>query len=386
MDFTFDDLLAEVVKFKASDLHISAGTPPIIRLRGKLTRLKGYPVLTPESIETMLTTVLTGDQNEKLNRDRELDFSYCISGVARFRGNIFREKRALGAVFRMIPTIPLPLDTLGVPVIIKELAIRQYGLVIVTGPSGSGKTTTLAAIVDYMNSTRNSHVVTIEDPVEYVFQNRTCLIRQREVGVDTVSFSRALISALRQDPDVILVGEMRDRETMETALTAAETGHLVISTLHTNNAVDTINRILDIFPGNKQTQIRVQLAATLQGVFSQLLLPHRDKNRGMVLATEVLIATSGIRNMIREGHIHMIHNAIETGSERGMQTMEVALKRLYEEGKITLDEALIHAYDPESFKELMGLGPKKSTTRETGELPSKTMNKKQSSPFRTHNK
>jgi len=386
MDFTFDDLLAEVVRYKASDLHVSAGTPPIIRLRGKLTRLKGYPVLTPDIIETMLTAILSGDQNEKLNRERELDFSYYIAGMARFRGNIFREKGALGAVFRMIPTAPLPLETLGVPIIIKDLADRQYGLILVTGPSGSGKTTTLAALVDYMNNTRNSHVITIEDPVEYVFQNRTCLIRQREVGVDTSSFSRALVSALRQDPDVILVGEMRDKETMETALTAAETGHLVISTLHTNNAVDTISRILDIFPGHKQTQIRVQLAATLKGVFSQLLLPHRDKKRGMVLATEVLIVTAGIRNMIREGHIHMIHNSIETGSERGMQTMEMALKKLYEEGKVTIDEALIHAYDPDSFKEMMGLGPKKSITGGTGELPSGTKYTKQSSPFQTHNK
>ncbi|MCD4782267.1 MAG: type IV pilus twitching motility protein PilT [Candidatus Eremiobacteraeota bacterium] len=369
MDYTFDDLLIEVEKHKASDLHISAGTPPIIRLRGKLTRLKGYPALTTESIETMLTGLLSGDQNEKLNREKELDFSYFITGVARFRGNIFREKRSLAAAFRMIPTNPLPFEALGVPGIIKELADKQYGLILVTGPSGSGKTTTLAALVDYMNNTRNSHVVTIEDPVEYVFQNRTCLIRQREIGVDTTSFSRALISALRQDPDVILVGEMRDKETMETALTAAETGHLVISTLHTNNAVDTINRILDVFPGHKQTQIRVQLAATLQGVFSQLLLPHRDKNMSMALATEVLIVTPGIRNMIREGSAHMIHHAIETGSEYGMQTMEVALKKLYEEGKVTLEEALIHAYDPQSFRKMMGLDTK-SHDEESGELPS----------------
>lgn len=366
MEFTLNDLLYAMAEKKASDLHVSTNSAPIIRFRGKLTRLKGFPVLDREMVINMLTTILSGVQNEKLIEEKELDFSYTLPNISRFRGNIFHERSGLGAVFRMIPQVPRPLEELGVPLIIKELSLRRHGLILVTGPSGSGKTTTLAGLVDYMNRTRNSHIITIEDPIEYVYNNRTCLVRQRELGTDTHSFSRALKSALRQDPDVILVGEMRDRETIETALTAAETGHLVISTLHTNNSIDTIVRIIDIFPGDQQAQVRVQLASSLLGVFSQTLVPHKVKERGMVIAVEVLVVTAGIRNMVREGRLHMIRHSLETGSEWGMQTMELSLKNLYDQDVITLEDAQIHSVDLQSFKELMGISAK--TTQ--GKAPS----------------
>ncbi len=360
LEITVDQLLRDMVKIGASDLHISAGNPPIIRLQGRLTKLKGYKALSPETVESMLTGILTGVQNERLIAEKELDFSYSLGNMARFRGSIFMEYRALGAVFRMIPPKPLPLEELGVPSVMKELAHKRQGLILVTGPTSSGKTTTLASVIEYMNNHRNSHIVTIEDPIEYVFKNRTCLIRQREVGIHTHSFARALKSTLRQDPDVIFVGEMRDKETISTVLTAAETGHLVFSTLHTNNAVDTIHRLIDVFEPSIRNQICIQVASSLLGVFSQLLLPHKDSGKGMVLATEVLIVTPAIRNMIREERIHQIKNALITGGEYGMQSMEESLKKLYDDGKITLDVALNHAFDVEYFKELCGLTSKKS--------------------------
>ena len=360
MEFTLNDLLFAMVEKKASDLHVSTNSAPIVRFRGRLTRLKGFPVLDREMVINMLTTILSGVQNEQLIEEKELDFSYTLPGISRFRGNIFHERAGLGAVFRVIPKEPKPLEELGVPLIIKELSMRRHGMILVTGPSGSGKTTTLAGLVDYINRTRNSHIITIEDPIEYVFQNRTCLVRQRELGTDTLTFSRALKSALRQDPDVILVGEMRDLETIQTALTAAETGHLVISTLHTNNSVDTIVRVIDIFPAGQQDQVKVQLSSTLLGVFSQTLVPHKVKERGMVIAVEVLVVTTAVRNMIREGRIHMIRHSLETGSEWGMQTMELSLKNLYEQDCITLEDAQIHAVDLQNFKELIGKSAKKT--------------------------
>lgn len=385
MEFTLDDLLSDMVKLKASDLHVSAGSPPIVRVRGKLTRLKGYKILSSDVAEGILTNILTGFQNERLFEDKELDFSYSIEGLARFRGNIFRENQSLGGVFRMIPHVPESLERLGIPIKISELALKRHGFILVTGPSGSGKTTTLAALVDFLNSNRNSHIVTVEDPIEYVFQSKTCLIRQREVGSHTKSFARALKSTLRQDPDVILVGEMRDLETIETALTAAETGHLVISTLHTNNAVDTIGRIIDVFAGPKQEQVRVQLSSVLLGVFSQLLIPHKKRERGMVLATEALMITQAIRNMIRENRIHMIRQAMETGTEQGMQTMEHSLKILYEANKITLEDAQLHAYDLDTFNKMIGLTIKvdkdKPGFEQTASSSAENKNKT-SSPFR----
>lgn len=382
MDFTLDDLLKTMVQHKASDLHISSNNPPIVRVKGKLTRLKGYPVLTNEMVDSMLTNILTGFQNERLFEEKEIDFSYSVSDLARFRGNVFRENRALGGVFRMIPHTPDSLERLGVPLTIKDLARKRHGFVLVTGPSGAGKTTTLGALVDFLNNTINSHIVTIEDPIEYVFKSKTCLIRQREVGAHTMSFSRALKSTLRQDPDIILVGEMRDMETIETALTAAETGHMVISTLHTNNAVDTIGRITDVFSGPKQEQVRVQLSSTLLGVFSQLLIPHKRRERGLVLATEVLIATPGVRNMIRENKIHMIRQALETGAEHGMQTMEMSLKKLYEDNKITLEDAQMHAFDLDNFNRMIGLKSREEDEDEPFEQVADLNGSAPASPFK----
>ena len=284
LDEQLRDLLKRVVQQGASDLHLQGGNYPVLRLKGQLVPLHTLDKLTGEKIQKMVIGLLTGIQYERLVTDKELDLSIAIPDLARFRACIFFEHDAMGAVFRVIPSIPRDHQELGVPLIIRELAQRNQGLILVTGPSGSGKTTTLASTIEYVNMTRTVHIITIEDPIEYTFTNKKCLIRQREVGVHTNTFSSALTAALRQDPDVILVGEMRDLETMKTTLTAAETGHLVFSTLHTNGAVDTINRIIDVFPSTSQQQVRMQLATTLEGVFSQMLIP-RARGKGMVLST-----------------------------------------------------------------------------------------------------
>jgi twitching motility protein PilT len=346
------ELLTQVVRQGASDLHISAGEHPILRLEGRLVKLKDHTVLEPERIERMIVGLLSGEQNERLIEDKQIDLSYAITGVARFRGNIFYEQKSLGAVFRVIPNEPKTIEQLGVPPMIKDLARKTQGLILCTGPSGSGKTTTLAAVLDYINSTRNCHIITIEDPVEYIFSNKMSLIRQREIGVHTNSFAEALRAALRQDPDVILVGEMRDLDTISTAITAAETGHLVLSTLHTNGAVDTVNRIIDVFPAHQQAQVRMQLASTLEGVFSQLLVP-KVKGKGLVLASEIMISTGAVKNLIREQRSHHLRNVIETSSELGMQTMEAALKNLYSRGLISYEDAICRAFDVESFRKLV---------------------------------
>jgi twitching motility protein PilT len=352
LDEQLRDLLKRVVQQGASDLHLSANNPPILRLKGALVPLSTMEKITPERMQKMVIGLLSGIQYEKLVTDKELDLSIAIPDIARFRANIFFEQDAMGAVFRVIPSVPRDHQELGVPLIIRELAQRNQGMILVTGPSGSGKTTTLASTIEYINMTRNCHVVTIEDPIEYTYVNKKCLIRQREVGVHTNSFSNALTSVLRQDPDIILVGEMRDLETMRTALTAAETGHLVFSTLHTNGTVDSINRIIDVFPPGQQSQVRLQLATTLEGVFSQILIP-RTRGKGMILATEIMIATPAVRNLIREARTHHIRSILETGAEYGMQTMESCLKQLVTSGLITYEDALARAYDVESFKQIM---------------------------------
>lgn len=352
IDDTLKDLLKRVVQQNASDLHLSATNFPILRIKGQLVPLHTLERLTPDKIQKMLIGLLTGVQYERLVNDKELDLSIALPDVARFRANLFFEQDAMGAVFRVIPNIPRDHQELGVPLIIRELAQRNQGLILVTGPSGSGKTTSLASTIEYINMTRNCHIITIEDPIEYTYVNKKCLIRQREVGIHTNSFSAALLSALRQDPDIILVGEMRDLETMKTTLTAAETGHLVFSTLHTNGSIDTINRIIDVFPAHQQSQVRIQLATTLEGVFSQLLIP-RSRGKGMVLATEILIATPAVRNLIRDSRAHHLRSIIETGAEYGMQTMESCLKQLVTSGLITYEDALARAYDVESFKQIM---------------------------------
>lgn len=351
-DETLRDLLARVVAQGASDLHLSANNFPILRLKGALIPMHTLDRLTPDVIQRMLMGLLTGSQYERLITDKEIDLSIAVPDVARFRANLFFEQDALGAVFRVIPNVPRDHQELGVPLIMRELAQRNQGLVLVTGPSGCGKSTTLASTIEYINATRNCHVITIEDPIEYTYVNKKCLIRQREVGVHTNSFATALQSALRQDPDIILVGEMRDQETMRTTLMAAETGHLVFSTLHTNGTIDSINRIIDVFPAHQQSQVRIQLATTLEGVFSQLLIP-RARGKGMVLATEIMIVTPAVRNLIREARAHHLRSIIETGSEYGMQTMEACLRQLVTSGLITYEDGLARAYDVESFKQIM---------------------------------
>ena len=349
------DLLKRVIQQSATDLHLSGGTPPVLRIMGELVPLSPLGPMTPERIQKMVFSVMTGFQNEEFINSKELDFSYDAKGIGRFRVNVMFERNSIGAVFRRIPDEPYSFDQLGVPKVMKQLCDRRTGLILVTGPAGSGKSTTLAACIDHINSKKNVHIVTIEDPIEYVHKNKKALIRQREVGYHTNSFSSALRHCLRQDPNVILVGEMRDLETMITTLAAAETGHLVFSTLHTSGAVESINRIVDIFPADQQTQVRIQLATSLEGVLSQTLVP-KSKGHGMVLCCEIMVATPAIRNIVREGRLHTLRNCIETGAEYGMQTFEISLRDLYLRGQITYEMALSRALDVEAFKKLTGMG------------------------------
>lgn len=349
------ELLKRAVQQNATDLHLSGGSPPILRIMGDLVPLTPLGVVSIEKIQKMLFSIMSGFQNEEFVSKKELDFSYEAKGIGRFRVNVMFERNSIGAVLRRIPEDPYTFEQLGVPKIMKKLCEKRTGLVLVTGPSGSGKSTTLAACIDYINSKSNVHIVTIEDPIEYVHKNKKALIRQREIGIHTHSFASALRHCLRQDPDVILVGEMRDHETMFTTLSAAETGHLVFSTLHTSGAVESINRIVDVFSADQQSQIRIQLASSLEGVFSQTLIP-KSKGHGMVLCAEVMVCTPAIRNIIREGRLHTLRNCIETGSEYGMQTFEVSLRDLYLKGLITYEMALSRAIDADAFKKLTGMG------------------------------
>ncbi|MDQ7824195.1 MAG: type IV pilus twitching motility protein PilT [Candidatus Eremiobacteraeota bacterium] len=349
------ELLKRVVQQNATDLHLSGGSPPILRIMGELVPLTPLGPISPEKIQKMIFSIMSGYQNEDFINKKELDFSYEGKGLGRFRINVMFERNSIGAVFRRIPDDPYSIDQLGVPKVMKKLCEKRTGLILVTGPSGSGKSTTLAACIDYINTNTNCHIVTIEDPIEYVHKNKKALIRQREVGLHTTSFASALRHCLRQDPDVILVGEMRDLETMFTTLSAAETGHLVFSTLHTSGAVECINRVVDVFPADQQTQVRIQLATSLEGVLSQTLIP-KAKGHGMVLCVEVMVATPAVRNIIREGRLHTLRNCIETGSEYGMQTFEVSLRDLYLKGLVTYEMALSRALDVEAFKKLTGMG------------------------------
>jgi twitching motility protein PilT len=345
MDIT--DLLVQTKERNASDLHLTVGSPPTLRLNGRLTRLE-MAILTREDIHTMLYDVLTDEQKARFEATHDLDFSLELSGVGRFRVNAFLQRMGEGFVLRLIPSKIKTLDDLAMPPILKDLAMKDRGLVLVTGPTGSGKSTTLAAMVDHMNGHREDHIITIEDPIEFIHEHRKCNINQREVGPHTLSFAAALRSALREDPDVILVGEMRDLETIAQALTAAETGHLVLSTLHTNNAPQTISRVVDVFPPYQQEQIRVQLADALLGVVAQSLVPSID-NRERVAAMEIMVATPAIRNLIRENKVHQIPSAIQTGAREGMQSLDQALKALVKTQKISNDEALKRAVEKQAF-------------------------------------
>ncbi|MDR7556472.1 MAG: type IV pilus twitching motility protein PilT [Armatimonadota bacterium] len=348
MDIT--DLLILTKQAGASDLHLTVGIPPKMRLNGELVTVPDAPVLTKEDLHEMVYEVLTDSQKSRLEEHWDLDFSVELQNLGRFRVNAFRHRLGEGIVFRVIPSKIKSLDELGLPPILGELALQDRGLILVTGPTGSGKSTTLASMVDLINDRRTCHVITIEDPIEFVHQHRKSIVNQREVGMNAKSFAQALRAALREDPDVILVGELRDLETISMALTAAETGHLVMATLHTSSASKTINRVIDVFPSTQQEQIRVQLAESLLAVVAQTLLPTAD-GKGRVAAVEVLVATPAVRNMIRENKVHQIPSAIQTGSKDGMQSLDQSLRNLLKARKITLDVAQRWAVDKSAFAE-----------------------------------
>ena len=347
------DLLLQVLERDCSDLHLTTGAPPTVRMHGHLEAVEDFPVLTPQMIQKTLYAILTQKQREKFEEVLELDFAYSLPGKARFRVNMYRQRDSVGAAFRLIPYEIRPLEALGVPPAVANFAMLPRGFVLVTGPTGSGKSTTLAAVVDLANRQRHDHIMTVEDPIEFLHQHKSCLINQREVGEDTHSFKNALKHVLRQDPDIILVGEMRDLETIEIALTAAETGHLVMATLHTQDAAQTIDRVIDVFPPSQQQQVRVQLASALQGVVCQQLIKTAD-GRGRVVATEVLVATPAIRNLIREGKTHQIYSAMQAGAKHGMGTMDSHLAELVKRRRITYDDALEKCHHVEDFNRLCG--------------------------------
>ena len=347
-----EELLERLVKDGGSDLHISNALPPVARIDGQLVRYESKP-LTPEDVESLLFPMLSNEQRRRLEQDWELDFSYGIDNVGRFRVNFYKDKGCYAAAFRTISSTAPKLEDLGLPEIVKKTAERPRGLVLVTGPTGSGKSTTLAAMVDYINRTRAEHILTIEDPVEFVHTSKKSIIHQRELGADTRSFANALRAALREDPDIILVGEMRDHETIALALTAAETGHLVFGTLHTSSASQTIDRIIDVFPEGQQQQIRVQLANSLVAVFSQTLLQKLQPDgtkKGRVMAQEIMIVTPAIANLIREAKAAQIYSTIQTSQGAGMETLEMSLAKLYKNKLITLEDALSRSSRPEELK------------------------------------
>lgn len=347
-----NELLLKLVERGGSDLHITVGMPPVMRINGRLIPTEGER-LTSRDTKELLYSVLTQEQREVLERNWEFDFAYALPGVARFRVNVYFQRNSVGAAFRHIPVEIKSFQDLRLPTVLEDFCKKPRGFVLVTGPTGSGKSTTLATMVDYINANEEVHIMTVEDPIEYLHHHKKAMINQREVGSDTKSFSQALKFILRQDPDVILIGEMRDLETVSAALTAAETGHLVLATLHTQDAVQTIDRIVDVFPPYQQQQVRIQLAGTLQGVLSQQLLPTID-GRGRVVGCEVLVPTSGIRNMIREGKTHQLPSALQAGHQYGMFTMDQSLAELYRQGLVSLDCALQRAVDPNILKTLLG--------------------------------
>ncbi len=347
-----NDLLMQVIEKGASDLHITAGSPPMVRVHGDLVPLD-YQRLMPEDTKALLYSIMNEDHKKRLEEFLECDFSHALTGHARFRVNVYYQRGSIGAALRIIPMQIKKLEELGLPQSLELLAKKPRGLILVTGPTGSGKSTTLASLINIVNETKAYHIITIEDPIEFMHSHKKSLVNQREVGSDTKSFANALKFVLRQDPDVILVGEMRDLETISAALTAAETGHLVFATLHTQDAPQTIDRIIDVFPPHQQQQVRIQLAGTLQGIVCQQLLPTVD-GAGRVVAYEIMLPTPGIRNMVREGKTHQIYSAIQTGQKNGMLTMDQCLADLYKYGKISFETAAMKASDPNEIKQLLG--------------------------------
>jgi twitching motility protein PilT len=351
MDIT--QLLAFGVEQGASDCHLSSGEPPMLRVHGDLKRLE-HPALTKEEVHALVYDIMSDAQRKTFEETRECDFSFEMGAVARFRVNVFMQRKGEGAVFRTIPTKILTLEQLDMPPILKQLVEKEKGLILVTGPTGSGKSTTLAAMIDYLNNTFEGHILTVEDPIEFVHQSKKCLVNQRELGPHTQSFANALRAALREDPDVILVGEMRDLETIQLALTAAETGHIVFGTLHTSSAPKTVDRIIDVFPPNQQAQIRAQFAESVEAVITQTLL--KKKNGTRAAALEIMTGTTAIRNLIREGKIHQVPGTMQVSQKDGMQTMDMALQNLVSRGIVSKEEAQSKSMNPNLFGGGLGLG------------------------------
>jgi twitching motility protein PilT len=356
MTFNLRALLEEMIQKNASDLHITAAERPKLRVDGDIVDSSVLEVLTPKDTLQLAYSVLTENQKKRFETDDELDFSFGIQNLARFRGNVFKQRGCVAMVIRMIPFNVRTFQELGLPPVIAKLAERPRGLILVTGPTGSGKSTTLAAIIDKINKERKGHIITVEDPIEFIHRHQSCIVNQREIGTDTKSFAAALKYALREDPDVILVGEMRDLETVGAALTIAETGHLVLATLHTNSAAESINRVIDVFPSNQQSQVRAQLAFVLEGVITQTLLP-RLKGRGRSMAAEIMVATPAIRALIRDDKVHQIYSAMQSGKKFGMQTMNDALYQLYTAREVAQEECERVSHDPKEFLRMIGITP-----------------------------
>jgi twitching motility protein PilT len=351
--FDFADVLTRMAEERASDVHLSPGFPPAMRLKGRIVPLEEYGPMLPQETRDTVYSLLNDDQRKRFESRKQLDLAYAVPGVARFRVNCFFQRGSISAAFRRIPHEIPQLEQLGLPAVLEELTRKPRGFILVTGPTGSGKSTSLAAMIDIINREREEHILTIEDPIEFLHTHKKCVVNQREIGADAEDFSLALTSALREDPDVILVGEMRDLETMATALTAAETGHLVFATLHTQSTAQTIDRIIDIFPAEQQSQVRMQLSIGLQGIVTQQLLPTAD-GAGRVVACEVLIPTPAVRNLIREGKTHQIYSAIQTSGAIGMQTMDAHLAQLVRTNRISRKLAEQRASVPEELKRLIG--------------------------------
>jgi twitching motility protein PilT len=349
-------LLEEMIEKDASDLHLVAGERPKLRIDGDITSASTEDVMTPKDTLSLAYSVLTENQKKRFETENELDFSFGIQNLARFRGNCFKQRGCVSLVIRQIPFTVRTFDELGLPPIVAKLSERPRGLVLVTGPTGSGKSTTLAAMIDKINKELKGHIITVEDPIEFIHRHQACLVNQREVGTDTNSFAAALKYALRQDPDVVLIGEMRDLETTQSALTIAETGHLAFATLHTNSAAETINRIIDIFPSHQQPQIRAQLAFVLEGVVTQTLL-QKAKGRGRVMAAEIMVCTPAIRALIRDDKVHQIYSSMQAGKKHGMQTLNDALYQLYMQRDVTKEECLRVSSDANEFLRMIGEAP-----------------------------
>jgi len=358
-------LLEEMIERDASDLHITAGERPKLRIDGDITSSNIDYVMQPKDTLQLAYSVLTENQKKRFEMEDELDFSFGIQNLARFRGNVFKQRGCVSMVIRQIPFQIKTFEELGLPAVISKMAERPRGLILVTGPTGSGKSTTLAAMIDKINRERKGHIITCEDPIEFIHRHQGCIVNQREVGTDTKSFQAALKYALRQDPDTVLIGEMRDLETIQAGLTISETGHLAFATLHTNSAAEAINRIIDVFPSHQQSQVRAQLAFVLEGIVTQTLLP-KARGRGRVMAAEILVVTPAIRALIREDKIHQIYSMMQSGKKYGMQTMNDALYNLYMSREVALEECLRASHDPNEFLRMIGQTPEDDGSKKPG--------------------